>query len=186
MVGNTKTPHQGWLNAQMCGRAHLRWQRRAWGWSWYHGVEMPFLKHQVPQAASMEPGRCSQTNFSLKKNHKLQEALLKESVYLMLHNGAPWLRCSRHTACGWPDRARRLLTEDVAAIPKAEPPSWVMAALQGQRTCPVTTMGLTSVSICRGTQGTTEEQSEPKDGYFPAFTLKSLPQERKNNLGKEV
>lgn len=69
--------------------------------------------------------------------------------------------------CGWPAWARRLLTEDMAAIPKAEPPIWVMAALQGQRTCPVTTMGLTSVSICRGTQGTTDEQSEPKDGYFP-------------------
>lgn len=46
-------------------------------------------------------------------------------------------------------------------------------------------MGLTSVNMCRETLGTAERWSEPTVGHIPAFTLKSLPQER-SDLGKVV
>ena len=125
------------------------------------------LKASGPSNCSMESGSCSQTNFSLKKIINCNKHSSKSLFIWCCTMGHPDYAAADTQLCGWPDWARRLLTEDVAAIPKAEPPIWVMAALQGQRTCSVTTMGLTSVSIWRVTQGTTDEQSEPKDGYFP-------------------
>ena len=47
------------------------------------------LKASGPSSCLHGAWQVLSDKFQFKKNHELQEALLKESLYLMLHNGAP-------------------------------------------------------------------------------------------------